>query len=203
LASYVVVLAIRRGWSPNALSVANLVLGSTTSALVAVCRHDSAIAATIGLVGWQLSYALDCADGQLARYMGTGSSSGALVDVLCDYIVQALTVTACFLVIAPAFSATTLALTGPLVATGLLLSLFDTTVATQVAGIQVATGPIRWPTLGKRTVRDYGLIITVVPLLIWWNHTALLALLAAQASLNAVAVIKRLADVLGQSGLRS
>ena len=48
----------------------------------------------LALVGWQLAYALDCADGQLARVTGQGSPAGARVDVLCDVAAQIALVTA-------------------------------------------------------------------------------------------------------------
>src|SRR5207244_9637763 len=40
------------------------------------------------LVLWHVAYALDCADGQLARVTGQSSSEGARVDVLCDVALQ-------------------------------------------------------------------------------------------------------------------
>ena len=42
----------------------------------------------IALIGWQVAYAFDCADGQLARVTGQKSSAGARLDVLCDVAVQ-------------------------------------------------------------------------------------------------------------------
>src|SRR5690606_10341450 len=48
----------------------------------------------VALVGWQVAYALDCADGQLARVTGRGSPAGARVDVLCDVAAQIALVTA-------------------------------------------------------------------------------------------------------------
>src|SRR5262252_8303651 len=38
----------------------------------------------VALVAWQIAYALDCADGQLARVGGRTSAAGGRVDVLCD-----------------------------------------------------------------------------------------------------------------------
>ncbi len=42
----------------------------------------------VALLAWQLAYAFDCADGQLARVTGRTSSAGARVDVLCDVAAQ-------------------------------------------------------------------------------------------------------------------
>ena len=48
----------------------------------------------LALVGWQVAYALDCADGQLARVTGRTSAAGARLDVLCDVAAQIALVTA-------------------------------------------------------------------------------------------------------------
>jgi phosphatidylglycerophosphate synthase len=51
----------------------------------------------VGLVaglGWQIAYAFDCADGQLARVTGRTSSTGARLDILCDVATQIALVTA-------------------------------------------------------------------------------------------------------------
>ena len=45
-------------------------------------------------MAWQLAYAFDCADGQLARVTGRTSSNGARLDVLCDVAAQIGLVTA-------------------------------------------------------------------------------------------------------------
>ena len=42
----------------------------------------------LALIGWQLAYALDCSDGQLARVTGQTSPAGARIDVLCDVAAQ-------------------------------------------------------------------------------------------------------------------
>jgi phosphatidylglycerophosphate synthase len=95
------VLAHRLGLSPTALSMGNLVLGLAASvaavALAGPVADGSVPAWVVGLialVGWQVAYALDCADGQLARVTGKGSAAGARLDVLCDIAVQIALVTA-------------------------------------------------------------------------------------------------------------
>jgi len=42
----------------------------------------------LALVGWQLAYAFDCSDGQLARVTRQASTAGGRLDVLCDVAVQ-------------------------------------------------------------------------------------------------------------------
>ena len=87
---------------PTALTLANLVLGLATSVIVVALRRAGSPPGTyrpgsiglVALVGWQVAYALDCADGQLARVTGQGSAAGARVDVLCDVAAQIALVTA-------------------------------------------------------------------------------------------------------------
>jgi phosphatidylglycerophosphate synthase len=91
----------RLGLSPTTLTIANLVLGLATSVTVVALAGpvaDGRVPAwpvgLLALVGWQLAYALDCADGQLARVTGRTSSAGARVDILCDVAAQIALVTA-------------------------------------------------------------------------------------------------------------
>jgi phosphatidylglycerophosphate synthase len=83
--------AARVGLSPSALTLTNLVVGLATSVSVVVLAPrmaDGSLAAwvvgLVALVAWQVAYALDCADGQLARVTGQASPAGARLDVLCD-----------------------------------------------------------------------------------------------------------------------
>jgi phosphatidylglycerophosphate synthase len=93
--------AYRRRLSPTALTIANLVLGLAVSVVVvatagAVARGDVPgwAIGLLALVGWQVAYAFDCADGQLARVAGRTSPAGARLDVLCDVAAQIALVTA-------------------------------------------------------------------------------------------------------------
>jgi phosphatidylglycerophosphate synthase len=83
--------AYRLGLAPTALTLANLVIGLAVSITVVASAHSAAPGWPIGLlalVGWQIAYALDCADGQLARVSARTSPAGARVDVLCDVAAQ-------------------------------------------------------------------------------------------------------------------
>jgi phosphatidylglycerophosphate synthase len=93
--------AYRRHLSPTALTIANLVLGLAVSVVVVatagpVARGDVPgwAVGLLAVVGWQLAYAFDCADGQLARVAGRTSPAGARLDVLCDVAAQIALVTA-------------------------------------------------------------------------------------------------------------
>lgn len=94
LAAYVAAEAWRFGLSPASLTLLSLG-GSFSAAGVLVTSawwpnwaHGLAVMAL-----WQASYVLDCADGQLARGTGRTSPAGARLDVLCDFVGQALLLT--------------------------------------------------------------------------------------------------------------
>jgi phosphatidylglycerophosphate synthase len=83
--------AYRWRLAPTVLTLVNLVLGLTVSVTVTVLAQpvvDGRVPAwavgLFALVGWQLAYAFDCADGMLARATGQTSSAGARTDILTD-----------------------------------------------------------------------------------------------------------------------
>jgi phosphatidylglycerophosphate synthase len=101
LGARIALTADRAGLTPTALTLINVVLGLAVSVAVvalapAVARGDAPAwpVGLLALVGWQLAYAFDCADGQLARVTGRTSAAGARLDVLCDVAAQIALVTA-------------------------------------------------------------------------------------------------------------
>lgn len=91
----------RLGLAPTVLTLTNLAIGLATSATVVVLAAPVAagtvpawLVGLVALVGWQLAYAFDCADGQLARATDQTSVSGARTDILCDVASQIALVTA-------------------------------------------------------------------------------------------------------------
>jgi len=87
--------ARKRHLSPSVLTVFNLGLGCFVSFVVIVAAGPVAEGRVwawpiglLALVGWQLAYAFDCSDGQLARVTGQTSAAGGRLDVLCDVAVQ-------------------------------------------------------------------------------------------------------------------
>jgi hypothetical protein len=87
--------AHRAGAAPTALTLINLVISLGTAALtiaVTPAAHAGHLPwwpiAIVVLIAWQVAYALDCADGQLARAAGLGSAAGGRVDILCDVAAQ-------------------------------------------------------------------------------------------------------------------
>jgi phosphatidylglycerophosphate synthase len=87
--------ASRLGLAPTVLTLANLVVGVASSATVIALAGRAAAGSVpgwwlglVGLVGWQVAYALDCSDGQLARVTRRTSLAGGRLDVLCDVAAQ-------------------------------------------------------------------------------------------------------------------
>ncbi|MFC7276667.1 CDP-alcohol phosphatidyltransferase family protein [Paractinoplanes rhizophilus] len=87
--------AHKRRIVPTVLTVVNLGLGCLVSFVVIAAAGpvaDGEIWAwpigLLALLGWQLAYAFDCADGQLARVTRQASTAGGRLDVLCDVAVQ-------------------------------------------------------------------------------------------------------------------
>jgi phosphatidylglycerophosphate synthase len=85
----------RLGLAPTVLTLVNLVIALATAVTVVVLAEPVAggelpawPVGLLALVGWQLAYAFDCADGQLARATGRTSVPGARTDILCDVASQ-------------------------------------------------------------------------------------------------------------------
>lgn len=97
----IAVLAHRNRLTPTVLTIFNLGLGCLTSFVVIAAAGPVAdgsvwgwLVGLVALVGWQLAYAFDCSDGQLARVTGQSSAAGGRLDVLCDVAVQSALVAA-------------------------------------------------------------------------------------------------------------
>jgi phosphatidylglycerophosphate synthase len=103
LASSVAALAIKWGVHPSVISVLDLLVAVAGSAyLIAAAgdAHQFWVAGLVACVCWQISYILDCADGQVARATGKSSDYGARVDVLVDFFVHCVVIAALLAVIA-------------------------------------------------------------------------------------------------------
>lgn len=165
------VAAHRLGLPPTALSVANLVLGLTVSVGVVVLAGPVAAGAVpawvvglLALVGWQIAYALDCADGQLARVTGQGSPAGARLDVLCDVAAQIALVTA--------LSATAVA-QRPATPVWLVVAFAGTWMVNLVTSV-MQSGPnaasmvpsTSLPVRLVKLIRDYGAVIAAAGLVL-------------------------------------
>ena len=82
LAALVVVPLARTGITPNQVTFATLPVFLAGAALLAFWPSWSALVGGAAII--ELSYVLDCADGQLARLKGTSSPVGAHLDFLMD-----------------------------------------------------------------------------------------------------------------------
>lgn len=163
--------AHRLGLRPTALSIINLVLGLITSVTVvtlaepvAAGRVPAWLVGLVALGGWQAAYALDCADGQLARVTGQGSPAGARVDVLCDVAAQVALVAA--------LSATAVA-QSPSTPAWLIAAFAGTWMVNLVTSVMQsgpnATSMVTSTSLPVRLVkliRDYGAVILVAALVL-------------------------------------
>jgi phosphatidylglycerophosphate synthase len=89
LGAYATRLALKLRLHPSHLTLAGLVIGIASSGLLfeSFASHNLPIQLA-AVLGYQLSYVLDCADGQLARVTGKTSSSGADLDILVDIAVS-------------------------------------------------------------------------------------------------------------------
>lgn len=95
LGARISVFAHKHKLAPTVLTVANLGLGCLVSFAVIAAAGPVAEGrmwawpiGLLALIGWQVAYALDCSDGQLARVTGQTSPAGARIDVLCDVAAQ-------------------------------------------------------------------------------------------------------------------
>lgn len=177
--------AHRTGLAPTALTLANLAIGLAVSATVVACAGDAAPGWPIGvlaLVGWQVAYALDCADGQLARVAGQTSPAGARVDVLCDVAAQIALVTA--------LSATAVA-QKPGTPTWLVAVFAGTWMVNLVTSV-MQSGPQAASMVPSRSlpvrvvklVRDYGAVIALAGLVLLVIPEWTVALLVAFSVVN-------------------
>ena len=160
------VAAHRRNLPPTALTLANLVLGLAAAVFV-IATHGRLPAPAVGLIAlvlWQVAYALDCSDGQLARVTGTGSAAGARVDVLCDVALQVALVAAVSAVAVrhdPAPPAWLIAAFAGTWMVNLVTSILQQaeSAASLVTGSSL---PVRLIKL----IRDYGAVVTVIGLVL-------------------------------------
>lgn len=164
-------VAERLGLRPTALTLANLVLGLAASVTV-VALADEVAAGTVGawvvglvaLVGWQIAYALDCADGQLARVTGQGSAAGARIDVLCDVAAQIALVTAIGTVAVAQRPATPVWLVAVFAGTWMVNLVTSVMQAGPNAASMVTS--TSFPVRLVKLVRDYGAVIFVAGLVL-------------------------------------
>jgi phosphatidylglycerophosphate synthase len=158
--------AYRRRLAPTVLTVANLGLGCLVSfAVIAAAEpiaHERMWAWPIGLlalVGWQIAYALDCADGQLARVTGQTSAAGARVDVLCDVAAQIALVAALAATAEAQVSATPAWLLAAFAGTWMVNLVTSVMQSGPQAASMVTSRSL--PVRVVKLIRDYGAVVAL------------------------------------------
>lgn len=152
------------GLHPTLLTLGSLTAGVLSSVLAAYAGvHSAWPLGLLALLGWQLAYCLDCADGQLARTTKQTSPYGARVDVLVDFAVQVSVVAAVVTVVAH-WQHPHPALLGAF-ATLWLVNLF-TSVLGGTAGATSLLESRSAAVSVLKLVRDYGFVIGVLGLLV-------------------------------------
>lgn len=84
LGAGVALLASRTGVTPNMLSILSAMITVASPMLAVYFGLGSWAAGLVLVLGLQIGYAFDCADGPLARATGQGSSFGVLMDKISD-----------------------------------------------------------------------------------------------------------------------
>ncbi|MFD0595131.1 CDP-alcohol phosphatidyltransferase family protein [Catellatospora coxensis] len=166
-------VAARTGLKPTHLTLLNLVIGIAVSVVLVLRAQDGTAAITplyglLALVGWQVAYSLDCADGQLARVTDQRSPAGARIDILCDVASQILLVTALVAVARPPLWL------GALFAGSWMVNLVTSVLASQGDANSMMTST-SLPVRIVKLIRDYGavifvagLVLTLAPALTIW-----------------------------------
>jgi hypothetical protein len=78
---YVARWCAEHGVTPNVVTTASMLMGAVAAACFAVGKRPDLVT---GAVLLQLSFTLDCVDGQLARYTGASSAFGGWLDAVFD-----------------------------------------------------------------------------------------------------------------------
>jgi phosphatidylglycerophosphate synthase len=172
LGSYLCVMAYRLGLAPTVLTLGNLVIGIGASLLViglpaSLPGHLPRWHVVVGLAAlvlWHLAYALDCADGQLARVTGRTSPAGKRIDVLCDVALQ-IALVAAVVAVAAVYSPRPPSWLGALFAGSWMINLVTSVLQQDSTAHSLVTSSSPIVRIVK-LVRDYGAVVTVIGLVL-------------------------------------
>lgn len=177
LGALIAYFSARAGLRPTIVTLSNLALGLATSLTVALnADRITPLGGFAALLGWQLAYAMDCADGQLARVTRQASPAGARVDVLCDVASHVALVLALTEVARP-----------PL---GLAAVFAGTWMINVITSILTGTGAaslIPSRSLAVRllkVVRDYGAIVLAAGLILTLRPQWMLGFIVVMTAIN-------------------
>ncbi|GIE96554.1 CDP-alcohol phosphatidyltransferase family protein [Paractinoplanes rishiriensis] len=167
----IAVLAHKKSIAPTVLTVANLGLGCLVSFVVIATAGPVADGRVwawpiglLALAGWQLAYAFDCADGQLARVTGQTSLAGARLDILCDVAVQISLVSAVAAVAAAQVPDTPAWLLAAFAGTWMVNLVTSVMQTGDKAASMVSSRSL--PVRLVKLVRDYGAVIALAGLVL-------------------------------------
>lgn len=84
--------AVRLGLHPSTLTWTSLALGvGSAGVAIGLLPAHRGLAGVLVLLGWQLAYGVDCADGQVARATRSTSVAGARLDLTADFAIHTAT----------------------------------------------------------------------------------------------------------------
>jgi phosphatidylglycerophosphate synthase len=187
LGALIALASARRRLKPTAVTLASLAVGLASSiTLAAMGDRVGPWAALLVLLGWQLAYALDCADGQLARVTGQASPAGARVDVLCDVASHIALVTALVSVAEPPLWL------GALFVGSWMVNIIASVLATGEAPALLASRSM--PTRVVKLLRDYGALVLVAGLVVLFAPSFLVWYLVSLTTINILFLIASIAQ---------
>lgn len=197
IGAHIARIAIRAGVHANAISTTGLAVAVIFSGLVILLYQESRLwGAAAALVGWQLAYALDCCDGQVARATGTTKPTGRAFDLMNDWIVHIAVLAAIVSVGGTDWLGAWSGLAVTVVAGVWLFPLAYEGWAPELVAQLTLKG--RSPVLDTaRQLRDYGLQIAAFAGAIALNAVVVIVLLVAVSVLNGLFIGQRLV-VLGR-----
>lgn len=197
--AYIALLADRLGLTPTMLTLANLTMGlAATVAVVALAPAMAAGSVPAWPVGLalllvlHLGYAIDCADGQLARVTGQGTPAGARVDILSDIAVQ-IALIAAVAATAVAYTPKTPAWLVAAFAGTWMVNLVTAVMAKEGTNTSLVTSQSVAVKLVK-LVRDYGAVLTVLGLVIAFLPGLTVWAVAAFTAVNGLFLLASIAQ---------
>jgi phosphatidylglycerophosphate synthase len=188
----------RLGLAPTVLTLLNLVFGLAASVTVIALAPRAAAGAApawavglFALVAWQIAYAFDCADGQLARVTGRTSTAGARLDILCDVAAQ-IGLVAALSAVAVAYRPTT--------PVWLVAAFVGTWMVNLVTSV-MQSGPNAASMLPSRSLavrvvklaRDYGAVILLAGLVLTFVPQWTIAVVWAFTAVNGLFLLASIA----------
>jgi len=136
----------------------------------------------VALVGWQVAYSLDCADGQLARVTDQRTAAGGRVDVLCDVAAQIALVAALGATAVAQRPATPAWLIAVFAGTWMVNLVTSVMQAGPNAASMVTSTSL--PVRLAKLVRDYGAVIFVTALVLTFSPALILWVIVTFTAIN-------------------